>query len=41
MSVQILDTMSGTSADLKDKTTSDISQKLLDLYSPVGKRANK
>ena len=41
MSVQILDTMSDTSADLKDKTTSDISKQLLDLYSPTGNGVNK
>jgi len=32
MSVQILETISDTNDTLKDKTTSDISQKLLDLY---------
>ena len=37
MSVQILDNMSDTSAELKDKTTSDIAQKLLDLYGQYGK----
>lgn len=32
MSVQILDTITESNESLKDKTTSDISQKLLDLY---------
>jgi cytochrome c biogenesis protein CcdA len=41
MSVQILDTISDTNDELKDKTTSDIAQKLLDLYGTSQKRANK
>ncbi|MFT4740400.1 MAG: cytochrome c biogenesis protein CcdA [Marivirga sp.] len=41
MSVQILDTISDSNDELKDKTTSDIAQKLLDLYGTSQKRANK
>ena len=40
MSVQILDTISDASPELRDQSTSEISKKLLDLYAPASKRAN-